>query len=284
MKLLSLFIILSTFLFSKEIEIKLNPTLNKTTNYQALVKNHQKSNGKIINNSLEYKFSNTLIENSVDGLLFSWKIKSISSEEKLTGVSKELENINEGLEIKFYTTQSGIYKSVDNWDEILEFFETKLKKIEDDFWGDPQAKQSVTALKKSLLKPEQLSEYLLQEINLIHNFYGATLELNNQTTNTMMIKDNYLSISLPILHQSKIEFKNKQYIFEVNEKIDQLRSNKIIKDYANENNLEAVQYSNSQDFRFIYDSNFKLLNLEYVKSVKINDDEMEKYIIISIDK
>lgn len=277
-------LITNNFLTSKEIEIKINPNLNQTTNYNALVKNMQKTNGKTVNNSIEYKFSNTLIENSADGLLFSWKIKKIISENNLEGVSKELEKINEGLEIKFYTTQSGIYKSVENWGEILNYFEKKLKKIEDDFWGDPNAKSYVAKLKKTLLKPEQLSEYLLPEINMIHNFYGAKLELNKVQINTLMIKDPYLSIELPVMNQSKIVLNKGNYTFEINENIDQLRSTKIINTYAKENDLEAVSYTNSQDFKFIYDSNFKFKHLEYQKNVKINDDEMAKYIIISEDK
>lgn len=278
------FFISLNLLYSKDVEIKLKAKLNQVTNYNALIKNFQKSNGKIINNSLEYKFSNTLIENSADGLLFSWKIKKIVSKTELSGVSKELDKINEGLEIRFYTTPSGIYKSVDNWDEILNFFENKLKKIENDYWGDPNAKAYVSDLKKSLLKPEQLSEYLLPEIIMIHNFYNAKLELNKRELNTLMIKDTYLSIELPVINQSMIYFKDGKYTFEINEKIDQLRSNKIISDYSKENDLESVKYTNSQDFKFTYDNNFKLKHLEYQKEVKINEDEMSKYIVISEDK
>lgn len=277
-------LLLNNILNSKEIEVKINPKLNQTTNYNALLKNMQKRNGELLNNSTEYKFSITLIENSADGLLFSWKIKKIITKADLKGVSKELEKINEGLEIKFYTSQTGIYKAVENWDEILNYFEKKLNKIEEDFWGDPNAKVYVAKLKKSLLKPEQLSEYLLPEIILIHNFYGAKLELNKEVINTLMIKDSYLSIELPVINQSKIELSKGNYVFEINEKIDQLRSNKIIKTYSKENDLEAVSYSNFQNFKFIYNSNFKLLHLEYQKEVKINNDEMVKYIVISEDK
>ena len=225
-------LLLNNILNSKEIEVKINPKLNQTTNYNALLKNMQKRNGELLNNSTEYKFSITLIENSADGLLFSWKIKKIITKADLKGVSKELEKINEGLEIKFYTSQTGIYKAVENWDEILNYFEKKLNKIEEDFWGDPNAKVYVAKLKKSLLKPEQLSEYLLPEIILIHNFYGAKLELNKEVINTLMIKDSYLSIELPVINQSKIELSKGNYVFEINEKIDQLRSNKIIKTYS----------------------------------------------------
>ena len=277
-------LLLNNILNSKEIEVKINPKLNQTTNYNALLKNMQKRNGELLNNSTEYKFSITLIENSADGLLFSWKIKKIITKADLKGVSKELEKINEGLEIKFYTSKTGIYKAVENWDEILNYFEKKLNKIEEDFWGDPNAKVYVAKLKKSLLKPEQLSEYLLPEIILIHNFYGAKLELNKEVINTLMIKDSYLSIELPVINQSKIELSKGNYVFEINEKIDQLRSNKIIKTYSKENDLEAVSYSNFQNFKFIYNSNFKLLHLEYQKEVKINNDEMVKYIVISEDK
>ena len=277
-------LLLNNILNSKEIEVKINPKLNQTTNYNALLKNMQKRNGELLNNSTEYKFSITLIENSADGLLFSWKIKKIITKADLKGVSKELEKINEGLEIKFYTSKTGIYKAVENWDEILNYFEKKLNKIEEDFWGDPNAKVYVAKLKKSLLKPEQLSEYLLPEIILIHNFYGAKLELNKEVINTLMIKDSYLSIELPVINQSKIELSKGNYVFEINEKIDQLRSNKIINTYSKENDLEAVSYSNFQNFKFIYNSNFKLLHLEYQKEVKINNDEMVKYIVISEDK
>ena len=277
-------LLLNNILNSKEIEVKINPKLNQTTNYNALLKNMQKRNGELLNNSTEYKFSITLIENSADGLLFSWKIKKIITKADLKGVSKELEKINEGLEIKFYTSKTGIYKAVENWDEILNYFEKKLNKIEEDFWGDPNAKVYVAKLKKSLLKPEQLSEYLLPEIILIHNFYGAKLELNKEVINILMIKDSYLSIELPVINQSKIELSKGNYVFEINEKIDQLRSNKIIKTYSKENDLEAVSYSNFQNFKFIYNSNFKLLHLEYQKEVKINNDEMVKYIVISEDK
>ena len=277
-------LLLNNILNSKEIEVKINPKLNQTTNYNALLKNMQKRNGELLNNSTEYKFSITLIENSADGLLFSWKIKKIITKADLKGVSKELEKINEGLEIKFYTSKTGIYKAVENWDEILNYFEKKLNKIEEDFWGDPNAKVYVAKLKKSLLKPEQLSEYLLPEIILIHNFYGAKLELNKEVINILMIKDSYLSIELPVINQSKIELSKGNYVFEINEKIDQLRSNKIINTYSKENDLEAVSYSNFQNFKFIYNSNFKLLHLEYQKEVKINNDEMVKYIVISEDK
>lgn len=279
-----LFILLITYLsiYSQEVSIDLNTKIGQSNNYNILVKNVQDINGNQTSNNTIYNVSHKLVESSADGLYFSWRINKYEISKDIKGVSRELEKLNEGLEIKYYTTPNGIYKSIDNWDEILNFYQKKLEKIEADFWGDEDAKSFVQSIKKNLLTPEKLSEYLLTELMLFHNFYGARLELNNEEVNTLKIQDEYLSIEIPIINRALIKKDKSNYVLEINESIDQMRANQIINDFTKKENIEKISYSNLQNFLYSYNSRFEIVDIQYSKNVIINNQKMSKFVQISL--
>lgn len=277
---LFIFFILPNLALANHIEIKINSKNNQKIEYYAKITNIQNSENKITNNITEFNFSYKLLENSEDGLLYSWKIDNILNYKDLSGISRELQRLNEGLEIKFFTSEIGEYKAVENWAEILEFYESKLLKLKDDFWGDESAVAYINSLKSDLLTPEKLSEFLLGEINLFHNFYGAELTLDKSEINNLSILDEFMGIKLPVINESKLTKNNNNYYLVISEKIDQLRSNAIIKNEARKFDAKPIQYSNSQLFEFEYNNTFEILKINFKKEIEIGEDYMNKIIEI----
>lgn len=282
MKTIILLFFITLTLSANQVEVNLDFKLNETHSYNIIVKNVQNINGQSVSNETVYKMTHKLLEDNEDGLLFSWKYSDYVVPKEVKGVSKELEKMNEGLEIRYYTTKNGLYKTIENWDEILDFFNKKLKKIQNDFWGDEEAKSYVQSIEKNLLTPEKLSEYLLTELMLFHNFYGAKLALNKEEVNTINVEDQYLSIELPILNKSTLNKNSNKYILEVNEHIDQMRASKIISDLEKKENLEKINYKNQQNFLYTFNNKFIIQDLQYQKDVEINSQKMEKFVQISI--
>ena len=264
--------------FSQEVEIKMNFKLGQQYKYLVNVENFQKIGDNTSTSKSQFKITQKLIEDNTDGLLFSWKLFDYVIPEAIKGISKEYEKLNEGVEIRFYTTQNGIYKTIENWDEILNFYTNKLKKLEEDFWGDEKTKSQIKSIEKNLLTPEKLSEYLLGEIIAYHNFYGGALKLNKEETNSLEIDDQYLNIKLPVINTSKLSKLGEDFKLEVNEHIDQIKSSKIINNLVKKEKLDKLYYSNIQKFNYLYDKNFIVKEMNYDKVVEINNQKMTKKI------
>lgn len=277
---LLIFFLLINNLFSSEVEIVINKNITKKINYIAKVVSSQSSNNQETNNVTEYKFSYKFLEKNEDGIIYSWKIEEILNYKELTGFSRALQRLNEGLEIHFYINENGEYKAVDNWAEILEFYEKKLLKLKDEFWGDEKAISYINSLKSNLLTPEKLSEFLLSELIMFHNFYGARLTLNKNEINNVSIIDEYMGINLPIINESKLTKNDKTYTLTVSEKIDQLRADAILKNEARKFDTKPIPYSNSQNFKFEYNNLFEVVKLNFEKNVKIGSDYLNKTVEI----
>ncbi len=276
-----LIFLISTFsAFSQEVEVSLHYTINKENFYNIKVDNFQSIDSQSVHNQTEFQVTHKLVENSSDGLLFSWKFSNYQVPDELKGISKEFEKLNEGLEIKYYTTQEGIYKTIENWDEVLDFFTKKLKKLEQDFWGDELTKAQIKSVEKNLLTPEKLSEYLLTEIILFHNFYGAKLTLNKELINSLEIDDQYLSIKLPVLNKSTLSKENQNYKLNIVEFIDQLKADRIINELVKKENLDKISYTNNQNFQYTFNNEFQLINLSYKKFIEINNQTLSKEVLI----
>jgi hypothetical protein len=275
-----IFFLLLNNLFSSEVEIVINKKINKKINYIAKVVSSQSSNEQETNNVTEYKFSYKFLENNEDGIIYSWKIEEILNYKELSGFSRALQRLNEGLEINFYINADGEYKAVDNWAEILEFYEKKLLKLKEEFWGDEKAISYINSLKSNLLTPEKLSEFLLSELIMFHNFYGAKLTLNKNEINNVSIIDEYMGINLPIINESKLTKNEKTYTLVVSEKIDQLRADAILKNEARKFDTKPIPYSNSQNFKFEYNHLFEVVKLNFEKNVKIGSDYLNKTVEI----
>ncbi len=267
--------------------------------YKIVHSKERYSLGKLKSKSeVDYEAHVKIIDSTADGFIIEWKYKNFKASKVEDSITGSMNEIMEGLTIKYKTDDVGAFSELLNWEEVRDYAFNSIDKIAREKPIGMAFNNAFTQTKNMFKTKENIEAVLIKEIQLLHTAYGVEFNLKGDVVETELpnVSGGKPFPAKIIIKLNEINLKENYCKVSVNQTIDKGKAGPIILDFIKKmtladsqknimksKSIERMEISDINEITYAI-SNGWIVKLFYQRTADIlNTKQIEEYKFFEIN-